>query len=252
MTFAQQQYDIRCEWGLRGAEVLAPVCDAMVVVDVLSFTTAVSVALNRGGVVFPYRWKDDSRLAFAQEVGAVLAGPRGTGTYSLSPLSLRSVKSGERIVLPSPNGSTISLATGNTPTYAGCLRNARAVAVAAMRHGPRIGVIPCGERWSDDATLRPALEDLIGAGAVIAELKSTRSPEATAAVWAFEGAAASLRETIGACASGKELIERGHPQDVEIACDLGADAKAPWLVGGAYMADPQSHAAATCLRPAYS
>lgn len=252
MTFAQQQYDIRCEWGLRGAEVLAPVCDAMVVVDVLSFTTAVSVAVNRGGVVFPYRWKDDSRLAFAQEVGAVLAGPRGTGTYSLSPLSLRSVKSGERIVLPSPNGSTISLATGNTPTYAGCLRNARAVAVAAMRHGPRIGVIPCGERWSDDATLRPALEDLIGAGAVIAELKGTRSPEATAAVWAFEGAAASLRETIGACASGKELIERGHPQDVEIACDLGADAKAPWLVGGAYMADPQSHAAATCLRPAYS
>lgn len=51
MTFAQQQYDIRCEWGLRGAEVLAPVCDAMVVVDVLSFTTAVSVAVNRGGVV---------------------------------------------------------------------------------------------------------------------------------------------------------------------------------------------------------
>ena len=117
MTFAQQQYDIRCEWGLRGAEVLAPLCDAVVVVDVLSFTTAVSVAVNRGGVVFPYRWKDDSRIAFAQEVGAVLAGPRGTGTYSLSPLSLNAVKSGERIVLPSPNGSTISLATGNTPTY---------------------------------------------------------------------------------------------------------------------------------------
>ena len=114
------------------------------------------------------------------------------------------------IVLPSPNGSTISLATGDTPTYAGCLRNATAVAKAAMRHGPRIGVIPCGERWADDATLRPALEDLIGAGAVIAELHGTRSPEATAAVWAFEGAAASLLETIGACSSGKELVERGQ------------------------------------------
>jgi len=250
MTFAQQQYDIRCEWGLRGAEVLAPVCDAVVVVDVLSFTTAVSVAVARGGVVFPYRWKDDSRIAFAQEVGAVLAGPRGTGTYSLSPLSLRSVTSVERIVLPSPNGSTISLATGNTPTYAGCLRNARAVALAAMKHGLRIGVIPCGERWADDATLRPALEDLIGAGAVMAELHGTRSPEAMAAVWAFKGAAAFLLETIGACASGKELIERGHPEDVAIACDLDADAIAPRLVGGAYMAPHQSQAATPRLKPA--
>lgn len=250
MTFDQQQYDIRCEWGLRGAEVLAPVCDAVVVVDVLSFTTAVSVAVNRGGVVFPYRWKDDSRIAFAQEVGAVLAGPRGTGTYSLSPLSLRSVKSGERIVLPSPNGSTISLATGDTPTYAGCLRNARAVALAAMKHGPRIGVIPCGERWADDATLRPALEDLIGAGAVVAELHGNRSPEAMAAVWAFKGAAAFLPETIGACASGKELLERGHPEDVVIACDLDADAIAPRLVGGAYIAHHQSQAATPRLKPA--
>jgi 2-phosphosulfolactate phosphatase len=241
MTFDQQAYDIRCEWGLHGAAVLAPICDAIVVVDVHSFTTAVSVAVNRGGVVFPYRWKDDSRIAFAQEVGAFLAGPRGAGTYSLSPLSLNSVKSGERIVLPSPNGSTISLATGDTPTYAGCLRNAHAVARAAMSHGPRIGVIPCGERWSDDATLRPALEDLIGAGAVIAELHGTRSPEATAAVWAFEGAATTLVETIGACASGKELIERGHSEDVAIACDLGADAIAPRLVGGAYMAAHQPH-----------
>lgn len=236
MTFDQQPYDIRCEWGLRGAEVLAPVCDAIVVVDVLSFTTAVSVAVNRGGVVFPYRWKDDSRIAFANEVGAVLAGPRGAGTYSLSPLSLNSLKSGERIVLPSPNGSTISLATGDTPTYAGCLRNAHAVAKAAMRHGPKIGVVPCGERWLADETLRPALEDLIGAGAVIAELKGTRSPEATAAVWAFEGALASLRETIDASSSGNELIERGHQEDVNIACDLGSDAIAPQLVGGSYVA----------------
>ncbi len=236
--FDQKEHDIRCEWGLHGAEVLAPFCDAVIVVDVLSFTTAVSVAVNRGGVVFPYRWNDGSRIAFAQDMGAVLAGPRGAGAYSLSPLSLNTVQSGERIVLPSPNGATISLATGDTPTYAGCLRNARAVAEAAMRHGPRIGVVPCGERWPSDATLRPSLEDLIGAGAVIAELRGTRSPEATAAVWAFEGAAASLRVAIETCSSGKELIERGCLEDIAIACHLEADAIAPRLVGGSYMESP--------------
>lgn len=239
MTFDQKEYDIRCEWGLHGAETLAPICDAIVVVDVLSFTTAVSVAVNRGGVVFPYQWKDDSCVAFAKEKSAILAGPRGAGTYSLSPLSLSSLKAGERIVLPSPNGSPVSLATGDTPTYAGCLRNAYAVANAAMRHGPKIGVIPCGERWRVDATLRPALEDLIGAGAVISELKGSRSPEACAAVWAFEGANGAMCETIKACSSGKELIERGHSQDVSIACDLGVDSLAPWLVDGAYIAAQQ-------------
>lgn len=239
MTFDQHEFDIRCEWGLHGAEILAPICDAIVVVDVLSFTTAVSVAVNRGGVVFPYRWKDDSRIAFAERLGAILAGPRGTGSYSLSPLSLSSVKSGERIVLPSPNGSTVSLATGDTPTYAGCLRNARVVAQAAMSHGAKVGVVPCGERWQGDATLRPALEDLIGAGAIVAELKGSRSPEASAALWAFESASNSLRRIIEACSSGKELIERGHSEDVAIACELGADSRVPRLIEGSYTAAQQ-------------
>lgn len=239
MYFDQQEYDIRCEWGLHGAEVLAPLCDAIVVVDVLSFTTAVSVAVNRGGVVFPYRWKDDSHIAFAEKMGAILAGPRGSDSYSLSPLSLNSVKSGERIVLPSPNGSTISLATGDTPTYAGCLRNARVVAQAAMGHGSKVGVVPCGERWQADATLRPALEDIIGAEAIVAELTGSRSPEACAALWAFEGASGSLRRTIEGCSSGRELIERGHAEDVAIACELGADRLVPWLVNGFYTAAQQ-------------
>ncbi|MFZ5953240.1 MAG: 2-phosphosulfolactate phosphatase [Candidatus Rifleibacteriota bacterium] len=235
MIFDQQEFDIRCEWGLHGAEILAPLCDAVVVVDVLSFTTAVSVVVNRGGVVFPYRWKDDSRMDFARKMNAILAGPRGSGSYSLSPLSLLSVQAGERIVLPSPNGSTISLATGDTPTYAGCLRNAKAVAKAVMKHGRRIGVVPCGERWQTDASLRPALEDLIGAGAVIAELNGSRSPEASAAVWAFQGAAGSLQEVLENCSSGKELIERGHRGDIAITCDLNSDNLAPELVDLSYI-----------------
>ncbi|MBN67928.1 MAG: hypothetical protein CME32_01430 [Gimesia sp.] len=239
MTFDQQEYDIRCEWGLHGVEVLAPICDAIVIIDVLSFSTAVSVAVNRGGIVFPYLWKDDSRLAFAERMGAIVAGPREAGSYSLSPLSLSSLKSGQRIVLPSPNGSTISLATGDTPTYAGCLRNARIVAQAAMSHGARIGVVPCGERWKADEALRPALEDLIGAGAIVAELLGSKSPEACDALWAFEGAAGSLQKTIETCSSGKELIKRGDSEDVAIACELGADRLVPRCMNGSYTAAHQ-------------
>ncbi len=123
MFYSQKEFNIRCEWGLHGAEVLATHCDVIIIVDILSFTTAVTIAINNGGIVFPYRWKDDSRIAFAKEKNAILAGSRKAESYSLSPSSLKIVQDGERLVLPSPNGSTISLSTGDVPTLAGCLRN---------------------------------------------------------------------------------------------------------------------------------
>ena len=49
---------VRMEWGLDGARTVASGADLAVVVDVLSFATCVSVALDRGAEVFPFPWKD--------------------------------------------------------------------------------------------------------------------------------------------------------------------------------------------------
>ena len=59
------------------------------------------------------------------------------------------------LVLPSPNGATISL-EANCRGYvlAGCLRNRSAVASRAAALGGPFGIIAAGERWSD-GTLRP-------------------------------------------------------------------------------------------------
>ena len=43
MTSDQSEFDLRFEWCPRGIEMLAPVSDAVVIVDVLTFSTAVSV-----------------------------------------------------------------------------------------------------------------------------------------------------------------------------------------------------------------
>jgi 2-phosphosulfolactate phosphatase len=237
--FAQAHATCRCEWGLAGLAALAP-ADVTIVVDVLSFTTCVDVATARGGAILPYPlsdWDDPSAVAFAQRHNAELAGKRRHARYSLAPESYLEAPAGLRCVLPSPNGARVSLqaATVAPVVLAGCLRNARAIAVAAQQLGKVFNVVPAGERWPD-ASLRPALEDWLGAGAILRCLPGTRSPEAEAAVILFEGHRETLIETLGRCGSGRELEERGHHNDKVIAGQLDVSVCVPRFDGVAFVA----------------
>jgi len=212
---------------------LAGSCDVVIIVDVLSFSTCVDVALGRGGVVLPFARRDREAQEFAREVGAECAGPRGSARFSLSPATLASIRDGERVVLPSPNGGALCLQTGSVPTFTACLRNAVAVARAAVELGRRVLVIAAGETWPS-GTLRPALEDWIGAGAVAAVLPGPMSPEAEAARHAFEGASADLATALRECVSGRELVDRGYEEDIEWAAAVNVSASAPLLREGAF------------------
>ena len=100
-------------------------------------------------------------------------------------------------------------------------------------------VIAAGERWSD-GSLRPAIEDLLGAGAVIAELvecgvaESDCSPEALVALTTWR-AAASLSDTVMHCSSGRELLLRGYGQDVHIALEHNTSTVAAMFVDDAFV-----------------
>jgi 2-phosphosulfolactate phosphatase len=234
MVFEQSGYDIRCEWGERGVSHLAPISDVVIVVDVMSFSTCVDVAVSRGAIVYPYRWKDASAHEFARFIGAELAGSRGKSRYSLSPASLADIPENARLVLPSPNGATLTLAAGSTPVLTGCLRNCRAVAQAAIGYRRRIAVIPAGERWKEDDTLRPAFEDWVGAGAIIHHLEGTLSPESGSALAAYMGALPDMAALLRACSSGKELIGRGFAHDFDLICEINVSDAVPVLRDGAF------------------
>ncbi|MFE1591608.1 2-phosphosulfolactate phosphatase [Nocardia sp. NPDC058705] len=245
VQWAQQRgFGIRVEWGLAGARVLGSEAACVVVIDVLSFTTSVSVAVEAGTAVFPYRWRDDSARVFAAAKAAELAvGRREVGPWSLSPAAIRRAPFTERLVLPSPNGSTIAAAVEGTPVVAACLRNVSAVADWLVAQGwgtpdRPIAIIPAGEHWPGTDTARPALEDWLGAGAIAAALIErgigTPSPEARTAATAFDGTP-DVVALITECASGRELAAIGFADDVAIATELNASATVPVLIDNAFV-----------------
>ena len=257
---SQDRHLVRLEWGPEGGALLAGHARAAgsdvlaVVVDVLSFTTCVSVAADRDIRVRPYRWKDASAETYAREHNAVLARSRAdasSGGVSLSPGTIRAAAGATDLVLPSPNGSTISaaLAEAGAEVVAGCMRNRTAVArwladrLAGSRGRPPVILfVPAGERWLD-GSLRPSAEDLWGAGAVADALVRRLehqagplllSPEAQVGFAAWHAVAGRVEEALYACASGRELAETGWPDDVAIAAELDASGAVPLLRDGVF------------------
>ena len=245
--YTQSGFRLAFDWGPSGAAVAE--AGVVAVVDVLSFTTAVTVAADQGIDVLPYRWRDESAVAYAEQHDAALAVGRsqaGNQGISLSPASIRCAQGVQRLVLPSPNGSTISqqLSDSGSTVLAVSLRNTAAAAawtVARLAEDPSATVtaIAAGERWTV-GSLRPAVEDLWGAGAFLAALADRGvgplSPEARAAVAAYREVAEELPRLLHDCAGGRELTQYGYPRDVAIAAELDGSSRVPVLRDGVFRA----------------
>ena len=219
---AQSGFEVRFGWGTQAIESLAPHVRAVVVVDIIRFTTALDVAVGRGARVFPASWPYQEG---AGPEGVEVADGGGPRRLSLSPSTLVQLAPGDDVVLPSLNGSHCSmLAARYGVTVVGAsLRNAPAVARWLVTTGPQIpvAVVSCGEEWPD-RSLRPATEDLIGAGAVVAA--------------AYRGASADLARTLADTESGRELHHIDLGDDLRWAAALGTSDCVPVLgPDGAYV-----------------
>ena len=186
--FDQQRYQVRHDWGVEGLRRLSA-ADVVVVVDVLRFSTTVTDAVARG------------------ESPALDAAAHAV----------------------SLNGAAVAAAAAETgaTVLLGCLRNARAVADAVLdlqrRRAQRtsIAVIAAGELGGRQpgAPLRFAVEDQLGAGAVVDALGGLgidhTSPEAAAACEAFRGLRGAVRHLLTASGSGQELLLRTDREPAE-------------------------------------
>ncbi|KZL24935.1 2-phosphosulfolactate phosphatase [Pseudovibrio sp. WM33] len=215
---------VHLEWGRNAS---SDGFAATVIVDCLSFSTATSVACGRGALVVPVADRDEGK-ALAVEIGGVCAGKRREDGYSLSPPTLMGLSVNDVLVLPSPNGATLSALPREGRVFAAALRNASAVAAYLKVISGKILLVAAGEKWPD-ASLRPAFEDQLACGALAHMLDCAMSPEASIARAGYLSCADDLHGALKGCVSGQELTHYGYAGDVDWAADLDSESCVPEL-----------------------
>lgn len=230
--FSQSPHRVRMDWGWRGCSAAAQRGDAIVIVDVLRFSTAVCTAAARGVIVVSANQHDDVRSMCAQFNAEHI-------TAGLAPSTYASAKCGSRVVLRSPNGATcVRLASRAPAVMVGALVNRSAVARCVQRvldeTDLNVTVIACGERWgepSDDGALRFAIEDYLGAGSILSRVHGDLSAEARTCSNAFIGTT-DVRALLLNCGSGREQIAKDDIASVEHAATIDRYDAVPVLRDG--------------------
>lgn len=218
------------DWGLTGAIAAARRGDRIVIVDTLSFSTTVATALSRGMTIVPCASRDDLEAARTSWPDGELAVRRedvpARGRVSLSPVSfladdLDPVPT--TVIVWSPNGATCcrhARDEGAAEVLVGAIVNASAVGRHVSAGSGNVTVIACGERrhgmMDEPHGFRVALEDELGAGAIIASLDDSidLSTEADMALERFVERRSELDHLLQQCESGRELLDRAYESDV--------------------------------------
>jgi 2-phosphosulfolactate phosphatase len=220
------------DWGWRGCAAAAARGDAVVIVDVIRFSTAVCAAISRGVAIYPANDRDD----------LAAMGERFDATQienGLAPASYDRLERDRRIILRSPNGATcVKLANAAPIVLVGGLVNRSAVA-KCIQHvlnetSLNVTAIACGERWtepSEDGALRFAIEDYIGAGSILSLIGGDLSPEARACAGTFR-AIGNVQEMLLTCGSGREQIAKGDRDSILYAASLDRHDIVPILRDG--------------------
>jgi 2-phosphosulfolactate phosphatase len=205
-----------------------PVADrAVVVFDVLRATTTMTAALAAGvAEIRIFDSLEGARAAAAQVVDPVLCGERNClrpegFTLGNSPGGfVRQLHAGKTVFMSTTNGTrAIVAARGAKLLLVGAIVNAAAVARRLAGAGLDVILLCAGTDG------QPAMEDLIGAGAVIDSLAGLGAAELESdltrlAVRLFRACRTDLRGAMADATGGRNVIAAGLAADVEFAARL--------------------------------
>src|SRR5487761_1265535 len=113
VIYDQSGFDARFDWGVEGATELGQTSRVLIVVDLMSFSTAVDVAVAHGAAAYPCQFAKGASKALALRVGGIETVARRATTFaepfSLSPATMALARPGMKIIVASTNGAQVSL-----------------------------------------------------------------------------------------------------------------------------------------------
>ena len=209
---------------LKSQELAGQTC---VVLDILRATTSITVALASGA----------KEIRVFADIGAARREANGQPEQPLlcgeenclrpagfdlgnSPSAFNCVVAHRTLYMATTNGTRALLAAeGARLVLVGALVNARAVARTVREAGADLTLLCAGTGG------KIAMEDLIGAGAVLSELQKQTSVEpasdvARMAVRIFMACRDNLFDALADAQGGRNLIQAGLAEDIEFAARL--------------------------------
>jgi 2-phosphosulfolactate phosphatase len=224
---------VHVEWGVTGARQAAERGDAVVIVDVLSFSTEVVMAAADNLTCLVYSDAEVEAMGGIDAAAAALGARPHWRFAHAGPARAEAgaAGAGQRVLFRSANGAAVTRAAGPAPeVLIGCLRNARACAgrlerLLAAAAARRATIIACGATAGQERRFRPALEDWLAAGRIAACLAGrglVLSPEAHAAALAWPG-----RGMLASCAAASAMTEAGLGEAVEMALAIDSTDAVP-------------------------
>ncbi len=225
------------DWSIEGLKYALRQGHIAVIVDTLRFSTATITAVNYGFTIYPVSCRKKG-IMLAKKLGAHVAGRPGTSRYSISPRCYVNNRhdQNKKVVLFSPNGATCSevVKKGQLALIGGLL-NARAIArflnQKSRELGKNVTIIAAGEQRAFDSGNRItydiksgyrvfAIEDYIGAGAIIEECGLSKTIEAKLCVQTFLSVQNRLKFFLKGSFSGRYLLRHRLKKDIDHAVKL--------------------------------
>ncbi len=233
------------DWGVHGVKQAVKKGDIIIIVDVLSFSTSVAIAVKNSAFIFPALSNEDAvniKDQFNTEISVKRNEVPSKGNFSLSPATYYEIEPETKIALLSPNGATCTKQVDNSQSvFCGALVNCSTVAEAAfneaVKQNSNITVIACGERLkgTDDIyKIRMAVEDYLGAGAILSKIPLPKTAESIVCENAYGKLVNHVPDLIWKCESGVELREINFGNDIHIATNLNSIPVAPVYRNGFY------------------
>jgi 2-phosphosulfolactate phosphatase len=233
---------IDLKWGPSGTKKAVTKNNIIVIVDVLRFSSATTVAVYKGVIIIPSYSKRLSKV-LAKRFNAEISGSSREPTkwkYSLSPLSYLNAKKNTKVVLFSPNGAKCSAIAGHAKhAFVGSFLNATIIGNYVSRISRKINedvtVVSAGETELTKLLKRLpveesfvnkenkeyfALEDFLGSGAIISATNLDRTTNARHAELSYLKYRNNLLETLKSCVGARYLINSGREHEVDFCLQL--------------------------------